>query len=236
MSLSHDYGRMRDPPMITNAQVREWNDAIKDWHSQTRPLNGYCPQHPAFLWKFCWEQLNTIKIPIVSSEAFFRQAIKIAKSRDTVDSTSFMTLFARAMSRVEDLSDGYFHVAQGRLEHGVFYHELGDNPEVEKLLQPRNPYSPTQEAKRLVHEAYNDYTFMSFVQLMGGITSGWRPDSTIQNEENYVPRSCGPSRDDIYDGCYGHDYIHPNQFTSRGNDERDKQKRYVLLDLLNSQY
>ncbi|KAL7917072.1 hypothetical protein ACQKWADRAFT_307683 [Trichoderma austrokoningii] len=185
---------MDEPPRITNAQVREWNEAIKDWRDQTTLLAGYSPQHPAFLWKFCWDNLNTIRIPLFPAELFFEKAIKIAQEEGVTTGRGFMQRFTEEISEVENRWAMGFDIIHHHLQNRVFHHELG------------TPYSPSQDALNSVRHVYDNRTFYGFLELLRGITSGWRPDSTIESEENYVPGSCDPSEHDLYKGCYGHDY------------------------------
>lgn len=219
---------MDEPPRITKTQVREWNEAIKDWSDQTRPFDGYSPQHPAFLWKYCWEHLNTMRIPIFSAECFFEKAIKLAKEEHITDSKAFLQGFAQEIQRIEKGWEIGFGMVHRHLQSRVFHHEL------------EKPYSPTQDTWKSVYDVYNDRTFSSFLELVRGITVGWRPDSTIQSEENYVPGSCHPSKHDLYNGCYGHDYVMnsmelpPDECVMLPGESSPE--RYVLFGLLNNQY
>ncbi|KAL7932222.1 hypothetical protein V8C35DRAFT_307725 [Trichoderma chlorosporum] len=185
---------MDKPPRTTNTQVREWNEAIKDWTDQTTPSDGCPPQHPAFLWKVCWEKLNVMKIPIVPAESFFKQAIDVAKEEDVTNSTQFMRRFAERLVKVYDAPWGdSFEIVYCHLQSQNFHYELG------------KAYFPTEDAWRSVYNVCDNPSYVNFLQLLRGITAGWRPDP-IQSEENYVPRSCDPPEDDLYHGYNGHDY------------------------------
>lgn len=223
---------MDEPPRITNTQVREWNKAIKDWEDQTTPLDGYSPQHPAFLWKFCWEHLNTMKIPIFPAEVFFEKAIEMAKDKHVRDGRGFVKRFIQEISDTENRWANGFDIIHYLLQKRVFHH--GQD----------TAYSPNQDAWTSVRNAYDNRSFYSFLDLLRGIAVGWKPDSEIESEENYVPGSYDPSEHEIYDGCYGHDYLLNEIITqpevmeiSPGRYARLRkrsQKWYVLLDLLNS--
>lgn len=223
---------MDEPPRITNTQVREWNEAIKDWRDQTTPLDGYSPQHPAFLWKFCWEHLNTMRIPIFPAELFFEKAIEIAKDESVTTGKGFMRRFAHEIPKIENRWSIGFDIVHHLLQKRVFHH--GQD----------TPYSPNQDAWKSVRNAYGDRSFYSFLDLLRGITAGWKPDSAIESEENYVPGSYDPSEHDLYNGCYGYDYVldeiitQPEVMEIPPNDyailRKGSPSRYVLLDLLNS--
>lgn len=177
-----------------------------------------------------------MRIPIFPAKHFFEQAIKVAKEEDVTNSTQFMKRFTeRRVELYEEAWGDSFEMIYCHLQRQVFHHEL------------ENPYLPTEDAWKSVYNVCDDPSYHNFLQLLRGITVGWRPDSTIQSEENYIPRSRDPSEDDLYHGYNGHDYdsdIPPDRIPRDGipRDEIPIQlgergrKRYVLLDLLNSQY
>ncbi|UKZ59257.1 uncharacterized protein TrAtP1_000575 [Trichoderma atroviride] len=215
---------MDKPPRTTNTQVREWNEAIKDWTDQSTPSDGYPPQHPAFLWKVCWEQLNTIKIPLYSAELFFDKALKIAKDEDVTNSEEFMRRFKELVERDQDRWEDSFETILTCLGRQIFYRDL------------ETRYVPPQEAWKSVHNVCDDRSYWNFLQLLRGVTVGWRSDSTFQSEgsntlnqqpyyslaqnlhsysiDEYHPYnpvkqklySCGPYKNDLYNGYNGHDY------------------------------
>lgn len=177
-----------------------------------------------------------MKIPLFSGEHFFKIAIGIAKDENVTNSEEFTRRFKKDAEQLQNEWENSFDEVFSHLERRVFHYELD------------KPYSPTQDAWKSIYDVYDDRSYVNFLQLLRGITVGWRPDSTIRSEGNYVPRirdswekklySCDPFGHDLYDGYNGHDYGSdvPPHGVAMLIGERYLRKRYILLNLLNSQY